>query len=115
MVQTHPLTGKKALYGICLERGDMMAVEGVENEEARQLLRSLLQHAEGVQGGFYAHPWQVNDLLMWDSLRVHHRGANDFPLGEPRLHHKFLLQSIKQGEDNSPSFAEVKYEGRRVG
>ena len=113
LVRSHPIAGTKALYGLCLEGGDMKAVEGLEEEEGKSLLRSLLSHAIAT-GEKYSHKWQLHDMLIWDNLRVHHQGRNDHPLGEPRLHHKFLLQTIKTGDDDSANAPKFGISGRRV-
>ena len=58
-----------------------------------------------------ANAWRLGDVLIWDDLRVMHRGQNDFPVGEPRLMHRFLLRTIRTPEDET---AEVRITARKA-
>jgi len=113
LVQLHPLTGKKSLYGVGTEGSDTKEVEGLADEDARDLIRNLLEHATAPEREVYSHVWRVNDMLLWDDLRVNHRANNDFPLGDPRVHHKLLIRTMKLGED-SKDLREVRIAGRKV-
>ena len=53
-------------------------------------------------------------MLLWDDLRVNHRANNDFPLGDPRVHHKLLIRTMKLGDDSMDDLREVRIAGRRV-
>lgn len=103
LVRVHPITKQRALY-MKLEATKEMP--GLGDQEARKLLRSLRDHTEA--GGIYSHAWRLHDVLIWDDLRVMHRGQNDFPVGEPRLHHRFLLRTMRTPEDEN---AEVRIRG----
>jgi alpha-ketoglutarate-dependent 2,4-dichlorophenoxyacetate dioxygenase len=78
LVRTLPRTGRKSIY-LSSHAGTIL---GWQLPEARLLLRDLTEHA--TQREFvYAHPWQVNDLVMWDNRQTMHRGRA-FPPDEPR-------------------------------
>ena len=113
-VQVHPLTGARTLYGVSVEGSDAKGVVGLDAAEARELMWGLMRHAVA-SGGVYSHVWQPHDVLLWDNLRVNHRANNDFPLGEPRVHHKLLIKTLKTG-DSVDGSAELRIStGRKVG
>jgi alpha-ketoglutarate-dependent taurine dioxygenase len=68
LVLRHPVTGRKALYGV---GQSCFAIDGVEDEEARQLLWDLRDHA--VQPKFiYEHGYQVGDIAIFDTFSTMH-------------------------------------------
>lgn len=91
IVRTHPGTGRLALY-IDLDRATH--VEGMAIDEGRALLQSLQDHAEQ-QAPRYRHRWRAHDIVAWDNASVQHKASGDFPLGEPRRFHRFLIAGAK--------------------
>jgi alpha-ketoglutarate-dependent 2,4-dichlorophenoxyacetate dioxygenase len=75
LVQTHPNTGRKSLY----LASHASHVIGMPLEEGRALLAELTAHAVKTPG-LYAHPWRVDDLLIWDNRCTMHRSTpfNEF-------------------------------------
>ncbi len=73
LVRTIPETGEKALF-----MGEHAAYfEGQPPEAGRIRLEQLTAHA--VEDRFvYRHPWQADDLLMWDNRCRLHRANNNF-------------------------------------
>jgi taurine dioxygenase len=88
IVRAHPVTGAPALY-IDLDRAT--SVEGMVEAEGRQLLSFLQEHAEQ-NAPRYAHRWRDHDVLVWDNAAVQHRGSGDFPVGEPRLFWRYMIE-----------------------
>jgi len=88
IVRAHPVTGSPSLY-IDLDRAS--SIEGMEESEGRELLSFLQEHAER-EAPRYAHRWRDHDVLVWDNAAVQHRGSGDFPLGEPRLFWRFMIE-----------------------
>ena len=73
LVQTHPSTGRKALY----LASHASHVVGWPLEEGRALLRELTEHA--TQPRFvYTHKWRDGDFVIWDNRCTMHR-ATPFP------------------------------------
>lgn len=88
LVRTHPETGRKSLYlGIHTSH-----VDGMEVDEGRALLKSLLQHA--TQPDFvYRHRWRSGDLVMWDNRCLLHCASDDFDMErEPRVLYRTVLR-----------------------
>jgi alpha-ketoglutarate-dependent taurine dioxygenase len=90
IVRAHPVTGSPALY-IDLDRAT--SIEGMEETEGRTLLNFLQEHAEQ-KAPRYAHRWQDHDVLVWDNAAVQHRGSGDFPVGEPRLFWRYMIEGL---------------------
>ena len=78
LVRTLPRTGRKSVY-LSSHAGTIL---GWSLPEARLLLRDLMEHATQREY-VYSHPWQVNDLVMWDNRQTMHRGR-PFPADEAR-------------------------------
>ena len=79
LVVTHPVTGRKSLY-LSSHIGNIV---GWLVPEARAFLRDLTEHA--TQRQFVcSHPWEVNDLVMWDNRTVMHRATRFDDLHEKR-------------------------------
>ena len=79
LVVTHPMTGRKSLY----LSSHIGGIVGWPVPEARAFIRDLTEHA--TQRRFvYSHPWQVNDLVMWDNRSVMHRATQFNDLKEKR-------------------------------
>jgi alpha-ketoglutarate-dependent 2,4-dichlorophenoxyacetate dioxygenase len=79
LVVTHPVTGRKSLY----LSSHIGGIVGWPVPEARAFIRDLTEHATQRQF-VYSHPWQVNDLVMWDNRTVMHRARRFDDLREVR-------------------------------
>lgn len=67
VVQTHPVSGRKALYISRNPHG----FEGLAEEEARELILSLFEHTTQPDL-VYRHHWSPGDLIIWDNLSMLH-------------------------------------------
>ena len=82
LARAHSVTGRKGLYS---PAGSIVAVEGLEREEAHHLVRRLKLHA--ILPEFrYAHRYRPGDLLMWDNTATLHfaRPIGPFDSGRNR-------------------------------
>lgn len=79
VVQTHPVTGRKALY---MNRNPH-EVDGLELEEARELFTSLFEQATQPHL-VYRHRWTPGDLIIWDNLATFHSQTEVEPYAEDR-------------------------------
>ena len=78
-VQVHPKTGRKFLFV-----GDRVRqFVGMSEAESKPILRLLVDHATRPEF-VYRHQWRINDLLMWQNLRVMHHALADFDQSQPR-------------------------------
>jgi len=69
LVRKHPGSGRRSLF----LASHIGAVHGMPRPEALMLIRDLMEHAVQKER-VYAHPWQVNDLVIWDNRCTMHRG-----------------------------------------
>jgi alpha-ketoglutarate-dependent 2,4-dichlorophenoxyacetate dioxygenase len=70
LVQTHPSSGRKALY----LASHASHVVGWPEEKGRTLLRELTAHA--TQARFvYVHKWRPGDMVIWDNRCTMHRAT----------------------------------------
>ena len=98
LVNSHPLTGEKALY---LDPTTASGIEGMEPTAAKQLLGELCDHA--TQDAFvYAHDWQIGDVVMWDNGFLMHRRDSFEPTG---------LRLLKRLTLNLPATRHIVPEG----
>jgi alpha-ketoglutarate-dependent taurine dioxygenase len=88
VVRSHPVTGEPSLY---LDLDRMTHIEGMDESEGRDLLRSLQEHAEE-RAPRYEHAWRPHDVLVWDNTSVQHKASGDFPVGEPRRFWRFMIE-----------------------
>jgi taurine dioxygenase len=80
-VINHPVTGRPILF---VNPMHTHGFEGIEREEAWQLIEELAAHATQERFTYY-HSWQVGDLLIWDERATMHRGAGDYHPEERRI------------------------------
>ena len=80
VVQTHPETGKKAVY---VNRLMTARIEGVDAAESEALLEELFAVTED-PSIVYEHVWRPGDLVIWDNRCITH-ARTDFPGNERRL------------------------------
>jgi alpha-ketoglutarate-dependent 2,4-dichlorophenoxyacetate dioxygenase len=85
LIQTHPLTGERAL---CLA-SHITGIVGLPEEEGASLLASLREFATD-RRYVYQHQWRVGDLLIWDNVATMHRVT---PFDD--LHHPRRVRSIR--------------------
>ncbi|MGB6102442.1 MAG: TauD/TfdA family dioxygenase [Pusillimonas sp.] len=78
----HPATGRKGIY---LTEGHTKAIDGLPEEESRELLNTIASFA--VQPQFiYRHKWRDGDLLIWDNIGTQHLAITDYGSMPRRLH-----------------------------
>lgn len=70
LVRLHPGSKRKTLYLASHAGG----IRNMADEEARILLRDLVQHATQRQF-VYTHRWRAGDLVIWDDRCTMHRGT----------------------------------------
>ena len=88
LVRTHDETGKKSLF-FNANRTDR--VVGMERAESDALLDSI--HERMTRPEYrYDHEWRVGDILLWDNRCLIHSVNVDYPVGEPRIHLRTLLE-----------------------
>jgi taurine dioxygenase len=91
LVRTHPETGRKALY---LNPNRLDRIVGLERAESDALLDALTDEARKPQHHF-GHVWQAGDIVIWDNRATMHRVMIDYPLGEPRIMQRVLIEGDK--------------------
>jgi taurine dioxygenase len=79
LVRTHPETGRKALY---------------LNPNRLDRIVALAAEARKPQHHF-GHVWQAGDIVIWDNRATMHRVMIDYPLGEPRIMQRVLIEGDK--------------------
>ena len=68
IARPHPRTGVKALYAVS---GSSFAIEGMEDEDALDLLDGLKAHATQEKYR-HTHDYQVGDVIVWDNAQLLH-------------------------------------------
>ena len=91
LVRTHPETGRKALY---LNPNRLDRIVGLERAESDALLDELADEARKPQHHF-GHVWQTGDIVIWDNRATLHRVVIDYPMGEPRVMQRVLIEGDK--------------------
>jgi len=91
LVNRHPLTGRKALYGL---GGSCYGIEGLPEAEGAELLLDLRRYV--TQERFRAaYKLMPGDVMIWDNFSVIHRATpiafSDEP-GERRLNYRISLK-----------------------
>lgn len=80
LVKVHPETGAKNLF---IGR-HAFAIPGLERDESRELLGSLLDFVLSDESRVYRHQWQPGDTLVWDNRSLLHR-ARPYDYSQPRV------------------------------
>jgi alpha-ketoglutarate-dependent taurine dioxygenase len=89
VVRVHPDTGRLALY-----LGNHAShVLGMDLEEGRALMRSLLAHVAQPQF-VYTHAWRSGDLVLWDNRCLVHRALPHENMGQ---HRRLLHRTVVKG------------------
>jgi taurine dioxygenase len=78
---THPLTGRKILYG---NPGYATRINELPEAESRRMLDYLFEHQTRPEYR-HTHTWDVNDLLVWDHVGTIHQAIADYRPDEERL------------------------------
>ena len=92
MVKIHPETGKPNLF----VGRHAFGIPGLNREESRKLIRSLIEHVVGDDSRVYSHNWVVGDTLLWDNRRALHR-ARPYDYSKPR----YLISTRVAGDPAS--------------
>jgi taurine dioxygenase len=88
LVRIHPENGRKALY---LNPVRIEAIEGLENEEALDLVAELMEHS--IQKKYeYRHQWRYGDFVIWDNRSVIHKANPDYDMNERRYLYRLMLK-----------------------
>jgi taurine dioxygenase len=88
LVRRHPENGRKALY---LNPVRIEAIEGMEDEEALDLVAELMEHA--IQKKYeYRHQWRYGDFVIWDNRSVIHKANPDYDMNERRYLYRLMLK-----------------------
>ena len=91
VVRSHPITGRKSIY---VNEGQTAKILGVPDDEAHDLLESLLAHVSKDEF-IYRHKWRVGDVLMWDNIPTQHLAICDYELPQRRLLHRTTLKGAE--------------------
>jgi taurine dioxygenase len=86
IVNTHPVTGAKALY---LDPGTTVGVEGMSMEAGMELLQKL-EIAATRPEFTYRHQWNVGDVVMWDNGFMLHR-RDQYESKQRRFHKRTTI------------------------
>lgn len=86
LVRAHPETGRLGLFG-CI--GYIVAIEGMDDDAARDLLIELLGWQTRDEF-VHRHRWAPGTLVMWDNRSVLHRATGGYD-GHDRLLHRTTI------------------------
>lgn len=70
LVRAHPVTGRKALYGVT---GTCLDINGLPPRDSAKTLEDLEAHATSLPF-VYMHHYRTNDLVIWDNASTLHCG-----------------------------------------
>ena len=85
LVHPHPVTGRQAIY---MASAYTVGFEGMGDEEGRELIERLYDHA--LRGELtYRHVWRDGDVLLWDNTSTNHRRSK--PFDAPRVMHRVSI------------------------
>lgn len=88
LIRKHPETGRESLFG---SFGYIIGLEGVEDEEANELLVELYQWQSNERFQF-RQKWKSKMLVMWDNRSVLHTATAGYD-GHARLLHRTTIGS----------------------
>ena len=91
LVRSHPVTGRKALYGA---NSTCIGIQGMESDKAAAVLARYRNYAlaESVQ---YYHQYESDDVVIWDNALTLHTGPRLEPAGgdvDPRVMHRVSVR-----------------------
>lgn len=87
LIRTHPVTGRKAIYA---DPAMTAGIEGMEQDEAQDLLQSLYDWCLRPQF-IYDHEWRLGDAVMWDNASTIHRRGEFDPSSERLMKRTTIL------------------------
>jgi taurine dioxygenase len=87
VIQTHPVTGRKAIYVL---EGECVGICGMPDEHSLPLIKELADMVTRPQF-CYRHQWRLADLLMWDNSMTQHLAISDYQLPLRRLMHRVTV------------------------
>jgi alpha-ketoglutarate-dependent taurine dioxygenase len=96
IARQHPRSGRTALY---IGRW-AVEIEGMEDEEGRQLIRELCAHAQR-PAFLYRHSWRPGDAVLWDNRCTQHCAT---PFDEERYTRRMHRTTL---EGETPMLAEA--------
>jgi taurine dioxygenase len=91
VVTRHPITGRKGLF---LNTGRMEGIEGMDRDEADQLIAFLMARATDAKYE-YRHKWRAGDVVIWDNRTVVHKANGDVPEGQRRFLYRVMVQGTQ--------------------
>lgn len=89
IIRNHPETGRLGIFG-CI--GYIIGIDGMPDDDARQLLFELYQWQTRDEF-VYRHRWQQNMLVMWDNRSVLHKATGGYD-GHHRLLHRTTIAAV---------------------
>lgn len=89
LIRTHEETGRKALF---CSPGYTIGVEGMSDEEARELLYPLFRWQSRPEF-VYRHHWEPDMLVMWDNRCLNHMATGGYQ-GHRRLLHRTTVAGL---------------------
>lgn len=99
LVRTHPITNRKALYGVA---GSSFHIVGMRDQEATELLDELAAHATSPEF-VMSHSYKAGDVAAWDTFSTLHRAELLDPVHDPNDPGARLLYRLSV-TGNSPIF-----------
>jgi alpha-ketoglutarate-dependent taurine dioxygenase len=79
LVQRHPITGRKSLYGVA---GSSFGIVGMPDDEALALLDELKEHATRPEF-VTSYDYGVGDVAAWDTYSTLHKATLHDPATTP--------------------------------
>ncbi len=86
IIRAHPETGRLGIFSTI---GYIIGIDGMPDEEARELLFELY-HWQTREEFQYEHKWEKDMLVMWDNRSVLHRATGGYD-GHHRLLHRTTI------------------------
>lgn len=88
LARLNPDNGRVGLY---VNPGRATGIEGMEEDEAFDLMDKLYAHA--IRGRhLYRHKWRNGDMVLWDNRSVLHQATTDYDMEERRYLYRVLLK-----------------------
>ena len=78
LVRRHPITGRRALYGVA---GSSFHIVGMPDDEATDLLDELAKHATKTEF-ITSHKYEKGDLAAWDTFSTLHKAELIDPVND---------------------------------
>jgi len=89
LARPHPHTGRKSLYAVS---GSSFGIEGMDDEEALDLLDGLKAHATQARYQ-HTHNYEAGDVIVWDNAQLLHKAPLTDP-GDPRTLWRITVKEI---------------------